>query len=529
VDGSDRGGGRGRRLTRREALRWLALRAGAMVAGAAGVGAIVWLRPWARASGGIEGEAAFGRTLVARPSTRTEGGVQVFRSRPDLRPPAVRVNVPPAAAALGGFILTDCHYGPGQQGPIILDRQGGLVWFEPLSAHGTPRLRAFNLEVQTYRGAPVLAYWRGRVVNGHGEGWYVLKDHGYRTIAEVHAQGPYEGDLHEFVLTPEGTALFTCYGTATADLTALGGAKDGRYYNGVVQEVEIATGRLLFEWRSDDHVPLDDSYVPVEANSPVPWDYFHVNSIGIDPSDGNLVISGRNTWAFYKVDRRTGAVLWRVGGKASDFAVPKEAHFAFQHDVKPRPGGVVTIFDNEAGPPAEASQSRGLVIALDEAKRPVRLVTEYRHKPPVLAYAEGNVQDLNEGHRFIGWGDAPDFTEFDAAGRVLFDAGFWPSTKLYRAFKQAWRGQPATAPDIAVERKGTAAIVYASWNGATEVTRWAILGGGTATALRPMGTVERAGFETAIEVSHAPAYLAVEALDAAGKTLARSAIRAVPD
>lgn len=525
---SGKGGWSKRRMTRREALGWLAVRAGAVVAGAAGVGTIAFLRPWAGPSETADDQGSAPGHLVARPGLVAEDGVQVFRSRPDLRPPVVSVRVPPAATALPGYIMTDCHYGPGQQGPIILDRDGGLVWFEPLSAHDTARLRAFDLEVQSYRDEPVLAYWRGRVVHGHGEGYYVLNDRSYRPIAEVHAQGPYQGDLHEFVLTPEGTALFTCYGTASADLTALGGTSDGRYAYGVVQEVDVATGRLLFEWRSDEHVPFEDSYVPIEANDPIPWDYFHVNSIGVDPSDGNLIVSGRNTWAFYKVERKTGTVLWRVGGKASDFAVPKEARFAFQHDVKPRPDHLVTIFDNEAGPPAEASQSRGLVLALDEIDRTVRFVTQYHHTPPVLAYAEGNVQDLAEGHRFVGWGDAPDFTEFDGAGNVLFDAGFWPGTKLYRAFKQAWQGAPTTVPDIAVERSGNGATVYVSWNGATAVAGWSVLGGAGASALRPVGRVARAGFETAITLGTAPAYVAVEAIDAQGHVLARSRVGAVP-
>ena len=214
-----------------------------------------------------------------------------------------------------------------------------------------------------------MTWFEGVLVDDHGMGHYEVYDSAYRQVAQVHAVGEYQGDLHEFVLTEAGSALFTCYGQARADLSKVGGASAGSYYYGVMQEVDVATGHLLFEWRSEAHVGLDESYLPVTPGPP--WDYFHINSIDVDPTDGNLVVSARNTWAGYKLDRRSGAVLWRLGGKRNDFALGPGAHFAFQHDVRRHPDGTVTIFDDEAGPADEATQSRGVVPAL-AARRHLR-------------------------------------------------------------------------------------------------------------------------------------------------------------
>jgi hypothetical protein len=455
--------------------------------------------------------------LAAHATTASQLGTQVFKSRPDLHPPTVTIDIPHTATPLPGLVLTNSSAGPGQQGALIIDGNGELVWFFPASA-------ASNVRVQTYRGQPVLTWFEGAIINGHGEGHYELYDSSYKEIAQVHASGAYQGDLHEFLLTGAGSALFTCYGEATADLSRLGGAKAGTYLYGVVQEVDVASGRLLFEWRSDEHVNFEESYFPISNSPIVPWDYFHINSIDVDPTDGNLIISSRNAWAAYKLDRNSGDVLWRLGGKRSDFAMAPGARFAFQHDVRRHPDGTLTLFDDEAGPPSEASQSRGLVLALDEKSRTATVIDQYHHLPGLLSQALGSMQDLDQGHRFVGWGISSYFTEYDASGHAIFDGHLFTGTSSYRAFKQPWEGRPAGRPDIAVTVGQAAATVYASWNGATAVERWFVLGGTDMQRLDPLGVARRSGFETAITVPTPPPYLAVEALDMSGAVLGRSSV-----
>jgi hypothetical protein len=520
-------------MNRREAVRWLALRVAGATAAALGVSAAALYGPWARQMDGGDSKrpGGDGTTLPAHGGmVRTEAlhapTVQVFKSRPDLRPPAIIIDVPAGPQSRPGLIVTDAHFG-AQQGPIIFDQNGNLVWFVALSPDADPHLRAFNVQVQSYQGKPVLTWFRGEVVDGHGEGHYQLYDDAYQAVAQVHAANGYRGDLHEFVLTDTGTALFTCYGTASANLSQYGGPKDGSYFYGVVQEVDVASGRLLFQWRSDEHVPLAESYEPLKAGEP--WDYFHVNSICVDPTDQNLIISGRNAWTFYKVNRTTGAVLWRVGGKESDFKLGPGAHFAFQHDVRRWPDGTFTVFDNEGGPPNEASQSRGLVLTLDEQAMTATMVGQYYHSPPVLTTDQGSVQDLGDDYRFVGWGDSSYFTEFDPSGRAIFDGRLAPGTQSYRAFKQAWQGTPARPPDMAVEPADHGLTVYASWNGATGVVTWRVLGGSTPDNLRAMASAPSTGFETTLTTSGSAAYVMVEALDGANRVLARSDARRVSE
>ncbi len=452
-------------------------------------------------------------------------------SEPALKPPPIEVVKRPAEPRLGTYVFTDVHAGTGQQGPLIIDRAGRLVYFRPVSGGGTTTRRAFNVRVQHYRDQPVLTHWIGATVYGHGQGHYELYDQRYRLVARVHAGNGYLGDLHEFRLTDRGTALLTAYGQATGDLPAgpAGPARSGPYFYGVAQEVEIATGKVLLQWRSDEHVPLSASYVSVPPPGPrAIWDSFHINCIAVDPDDDNLIISGRHTWAFYKVDRHTGDVIWRCGGRDSDFEMGPGTHFAFQHHVVPHPQGIVTIFDNEGGPPNEARQSRALVLRVDQRRRQVSLVRQYRHRPPVLAEAEGSVQPLgaDPGNVFVGWGDSTYFTEYDRDGAVVLDARLNASGVLsYRAFQDAWRGRPDAAPRLAVVRHGRALRLYASWNGSTEHRGWRVLGGPGERALAPLGISASHGFETEIRLEHAPSHVAVEPLAGTGDAaLARSAV-----
>ncbi|MGH3001007.1 MAG: arylsulfotransferase family protein, partial [Gaiellaceae bacterium] len=215
--------------------------------------------------------------------------------------------------------------------------------------------------------------------------------------------------------------------------------------------------------------------------------------------DGSLLVSARNTWAVYKVARSTGAVLWRLGGKRSDFSLGKGARFAWQHDARSHEGGrVVSVFDNGA------VRSRGLVLALDTKRMRASMLREYVHEPPLHAHKLGSVQLLGGGDVLVGWGTDPHLTEYAAGGAVKLDATLPRGGENYRALRFPWRGKPRDAPRVAV-RGG---MVYASWNGATDIVAWKIEPGGS--------SVRRTGFETALPL-HVPGH--VVALDARGRAL----------
>jgi len=454
---------------------------------------------------------------VPNTSSSPPKGVWAFRSRPDLGPAAAEVTTR-ARETAPGYVFLAIKLGAGEYGPMILDDNGQIVWF---GKH--PRARDFKM--QYYRGRPVLTWWEGVVVQGHGEGEYVIFDDSYREVRRVRTGNGYTGDLHEFLITPEDTALLTAYAPETADLSSIGGPEDGPVWGGIVQEVDIETGEVLFEWRSLDHVGIEESYRAFRFPPDNPgsrYDYFHINSIDVDHDD-NLLISARNTWAVYKIDRKTGDVLWRLGGKKSDFKMGQGTWTAFQHDVRRQEDGALTIFDNGAHPKVH-DQSRGIAVELDMDEMSATLLREYKSPEGLLATSQGNMQALASGNVFVGWGSEPFVSEFSGAGELLMNARFPPDCESYRAFRFPWSGQPSEDPAVAVEQGPDDKItLYASWNGATEVAAWEVLAGPSPVRLESLGSVPREGFETAMLAQTYGPYVAVRAKHRSGRVLGASA------
>ncbi len=447
-----------------------------------------------------------------------------FVTEPDLRPPHLQVADLGVERSTGHVLLTPSLLpgvrgvpsapGGSQMGLSMTDVRGQLVWFVPTSQLAT------NLEVQTYRGKPVLTYWTGNIVGGIGYGNGYVLDSTYQKVATIKAGNGLQTDLHELTLTPEGTALITAYRQRAADLSKVGGPKDGSVFESVVQEVDVATGKVRFQWNSLDHVGVDESYTPV---SPTPMDYFHVNSVSLW-DDHSLLVSGRNTWAVYRIDRRTGAVIWRLGGKRSDFAIGKGANFEWQHHVRRVGPTAMTVFD-DAATPAEERQSRGLLLRVDEGGRRVSLTRAYTHPLGLLAFYEGSVQVLPDGHVFVGWGTEPYASEFDAEGNLLLDVRLPTNHQSYRAFRGVWHGLPPTSPRLVVDKDAIGGYAaHVSWNGATDVAHWELVSGSSPRSLTRIGHVPKSGFETAVTLHPVGSHVAVAALDPQGRRLGMSPV-----
>jgi len=449
------------------------------------------------------------------PGTRSE--VQGFHSRPDLRPPVVTVTAQSAAVASGDEFLAP-YTGPGQAGPMILDQSGSLVWFKPLPRNTS----ATNFRVQEYGGKPVLTWWQGDIsVHGFGLGEDEIADSTYTDIARVKAGNGLQADLHDFQLTPQGTALITAYHPILCNLSSAGGPADGGVTDSVVQEIDVRSGLVMYEWTSLDHVGLAESYEPASRSTTAsPFDFFHINSINLD-ADSSLLISARNTWATYDVDAQTGQIVWRLGGRHSSFTMGPGTRTAWQHDPRELADGSFSIFDNGASPPVHG-QSRGIVLSLDTQHRTATLISQITHSPPLVADSQGNLQTLANGDWFVGWGQLPDFSEFTAGGELLFDAHLPAHTQSYRSFRFTWTGTPAHAPTFAVQPTSPGpGTVYASWNGATLLAGWRVSAGATPSTLQPVAQAVRSGFETAIPLPAGTVGpdVTVQALDASGAVI----------
>ncbi|MGN6169398.1 MAG: arylsulfotransferase family protein [Solirubrobacteraceae bacterium] len=450
-------------------------------------------------------------------TARVPGDALHFYSRPDLSPPAIEL-ARDAPQAPGGDLFITPQRGPLQLGPMIISPSGQLVWFNPVPKG----VVATDLRVQRYERNPVLTWWQGQVRGGVGYGEDVVMNRSYQRLVTIRKVNGLHPDLHDFDLTPRGTALITAYFPVWWNASSVHGPRRQVVMDSVVQEVELRTGLVRFQWDSLDHVPLRDSYAPLPKTGDSAYDYFHVNSVAQD-SDGHLVISARTTWAVYELDQHTGRVLWTLGGKNSSFRLGPGVAFAFQHDARflPHSSTLLSVFDDGAGPPDVHKQSRAITVRLNYRRMTASLVRADNHAPSILAPYEGNVQDLPDGNQFVGWGGSPYFSEFDRRGRLIFDARFVGDNSTYRAFVFPWQGMPRTTPALATSTDGTNETVYASWNGATDVARWRVLGGSNARSLAPVAVAPKEGFETSVSIVPTP-YVAVQALASSGHVLATS-------
>jgi hypothetical protein len=443
--------------------------------------------------------------------------VQRFHSRPELEPPALVITATSPQTSPGDLFSAP-YSGPGQNGPMIFDETGNVVWFDPVPSGDA----ASNLQVQQLDGKPVLTWWQGYIPpQGFGEGEEVILNSDYDLVGHVYAGNGFKADLHDFHITPQGTAVMTVFDPIDCDLAALGGPHNGAVTDAIFQEIDLRTGLVRREWHSVDHIPLSDSYSSAKGTSTEwPFDFFHLNSIDQLPS-GRTLISARNTWTLYELNTLTGQVLLRIGGKHSEVKLAGGTATAFQHDATMLANGTISVFDN-GGVPKVQPQSLGLVVSVNPTTKTDTLVSQFAHPSALSSGSQGDIQQLANGDMFVGWGAEPYFSEFSASGQLLFDGHMHGSYESYRTYRFPWVGTPHTAPAIAAVPANAAVTVYASWNGSTQVASWRVLAGSSPNALAPVATATRTGFETAITTPARAPYVAVQALESSGAVIGTS-------
>jgi hypothetical protein len=467
------------------------------------------------------------RPRIAPPATPP--AMRRFVTRPDLTPPGVTVSraagfpytssQPPyifmAPRAIPGYP----YPGGAQPGLMILDLKGDLVWFQPQTGANTD---PFNFRVQTYKDKPVITWFQGTVSGFGTAGEYVIADAFYNRVATVSATG-WPCDNHEFILTPDDTALHTAYETGVA------GPDGASIIVGHAQEVDVATNQLLRDWPSYPGVSPSESYGPPSG------DYFHINSIDLWPgADRNLLISARNTSTVYLVDGTSGAILWRFSGKHTSFAMGAGTPSSYQHDARAlADGSGISLFD-DASQPSREKVSSGKVITLDQSTKRATLRHQYIHPNTLIdTPSQGNCQLLVNGFHVVGWGAAKYFTCFRSSGtaltaEVVLDGSLPVGVGSYRSFMFDWTGYPAQ-DELRVVVRPTAGsghfTAWVSWNGATEVAKWRLNAGPSASSLDVIKTVDKTSFETAINFTRSGAKaFRISALDRNGAVITRSSV-----
>ncbi len=419
----------------------------------------------------------------------------------------------------------------GQGGPVMYDSKMSPVWI-----HGVPdNVYSLNFRTQTYNGKPALSWWEGNLtptgVTLTGTDYVVNQN--YKIVAKLTGQDGWIFSPHEFAISGGHFAWVTAYKNVPMDLVPYGGVLNGTLTDTAVQEYDLNTGKLVYSWDAVDHIPLSESETkPPPPSNPAAaatgWDAFHLNAI--QPLSGNrFLASMRSMWAAYLVDESSGNIIWTLGGKASTFFVPANATFQWQHDVQLQPDGQISMFDNGCcgfgakGFLPPNGPTRGLVLNVDTSARAVTLAAQYS-LPGVSVGSQGDTQLLANGNVLVGFGQQPYFAEYSKAGKLLFEAQLPSPDESYRAFVQRWTGKPLYAPNAAAQKKGSKTTVYASWNGATNVARWRVLGGRNPRHMAIVATKARNGFETTIPLKSSYGAYKVVALDSKGHVLKRSGV-----
>ncbi|KAK4246714.1 ASST-domain-containing protein [Corynascus novoguineensis] len=484
-----------------------------------------------------------------------------FRSRPDLAPPRLNISIPATKDVEKGYLFvapfagfpdtpTEQH-GPRQAGPYIFRDNGDLVW----SGYGIYSIWSTNFQAARWKGKDVLFSFEGdhNAGYGHGHGHITIMDQHYETIRELRAGNHKLVDKHEFHVINEETGLIQVYQPVPRDLSAWGGSPEQQWIvDAIFQELDIATGRLLFEWHSLDHVSPAEAVLPLNSgqagagyNSSDAWDYFHINSVDKDRA-GNYLISARDACAVHKVNGTSGEIIWRLAGKRSDFTLGEGSDFCFQHHarwLKQEDEGeegieIISLYDNAAhgtehGGGHEvhtADASSGKILRLDTKAWKAELVHGYY--PPqgykLLSKSQGSTQVLPGGNVLVNWGSEGAVTEYTAEGEVVFHAAMdsgelGVGVENYRAFRFNWTGLPSEEPAVvALKGDDGATSVYVSWNGDTETAVWRFFEVVDELGSRSfLGEAERTSFETRLDLPRGKKVgrVAAEAIDAQGRVL----------
>ncbi|KIV81672.1 hypothetical protein PV11_03841 [Exophiala sideris] len=467
----------------------------------------------------------------------------------DALPPVLAINNT-GEPLFDGLVFFDSAYGTSvpaakEQAPLIMTDTGDLVWNGPVATS-----QAANLRVQTFNGSQVLTYWSGQgtagtaQIVGHGFGEVVVLDSNYTQLYTVCPKLSFNlppnvtancvADIHESLITSRNTMLVTAYNTTPADLTSVGGPKNGWVLDSLAVEVNITTGEVLFSWSPLAHLQINQSNYLLSGaglNQSNPYDFFHINSIELVGE--NYLINSRHLWSTFLVNPK-GDILWGINGKTGgDFGtLPEGGTFSWQHFARVQQlnstNALVSWFANNNDETGQVNAKPSTCLSL------LLTLPPNASSPPVLYLPNGN--------KFLGYGSNAVIAEYGpftnstngTEGQVRWSATFGSGDLVssYRAYKQVWHATPATKPSLVVLQASSNDTLthcagsstwrgYVSWNGATDVTKYIVYTGSTNTTLTATGQASKTGFETEFVVPQGAAFVQVGAVENNGTAVTR--------
>ncbi|KAF4554451.1 Hypothetical protein D9617_4g002050 [Elsinoe fawcettii] len=472
----------------------------------------------------------------------------IFRSRPDLHAPIIDMRILRPELVTPGYIFV-APYRNRDPGAYIYDNYGDLIWSG--AGDSGPKVSHAPHTCQ-YKGKPHLCFFQGQQHQGFARGHGTIMDQNYRIVKNIDSSGAgASADMHEFRMTPHSngtSALMTVYQPRMFDLTInprfriAGGM--GWIVEGVFQEVELETGRVLFEWRSTDHIDPGISYTyPSTTDTSgdgltedTPWDYFHINSIDKN-LDGDYLISARHTAGIYKISGVDGHLMWQLGGANPTFN-QTNFNFSSQHHARwlseNTTHTILSFFDNASNTfNITNSQSHGYIVSINHILSTASVIKSWSAPDAGLSSgSQGNMQLLPGGNVHLGWGEHAHFSEHTWDGDAVqygVLASRESNVMIYRSYKFNWTGMPLTKPALWTYARSESAekgmVAYVSWNGATEVRGWNFyVSNSSSGPFELLGSAAKRGFETSWRVDVVYGWMFAEALDETGRALERSEI-----
>jgi hypothetical protein len=309
----------------------------------------------------------------------------------------------------------------------IIDNYGHPVYFKKISHNNINDFKLQPGGQLTYSGGSGIKHY---IMNEKMQVTDSLRPTGYWT------------DHHEIIITPENHKFLIGIDTRITDMSQLvpGGQEEAMVMGHAIQELDSAN-EIVFEWNTWDHYDILDCEPYVDLTASV-IDFAHINTIEID-SDTSLLVLARNMNEITRIDRRSGEMIWRMGGIHNEFTFVNDTlQWGWPHDIRKIGEGLFTIFDNGRFNTPEPHFSSGVIYEIDEASRTITQIQRFRNEPDVFGNIMGNFQRLENGNYLTGWGSGsyPDsiaITEFNTDGTLAHVVAF--NAINYRAWKHQWQ------------------------------------------------------------------------------------------
>jgi len=276
---------------------------------------------------------------------------------------------------------------------------------------------------------------------------HIVLDSTLAVVDSFKMKNGYATDFHEFKMLPNGHVMMMSYHTILYDMSTIveGGKTDADLVINIIQEQDLKKN-VVFEWRNIDYVPITDSDLDLTDSR---INYGTLNAFDID-DDGNILASFRNHSEIMKINRTTGEVMWRMGSSRSEFTylgeheVNAPYYHSRQHNIRRRPNGNITLFDN--GQSHKPPYSRAVEYELDEVNKVATMVSEWRYpNGNIFCMTAGNAEPLNNGGWFIGFGvPNPQQVKRNAVevhpdGSIALEISLPRGVLAYRTYKFPWK------------------------------------------------------------------------------------------